>query len=344
MADKSLISWTDATWPVVAGCTRVSLACDHCYAIRDSWRMGHNPNPKIRTVYEGTVEPGPIGSQVDRSLDWSGVVRPLPQRLDWPLRWRKPRRIFVCNMSDLFHTALPFSFVAAVFGIMAATPQHTHQVLTKRAVRLVDWFQVLDRRAEIAREVFPDDSLNWRRRHVLRAAAIYYTGRALPSIPENPVWPLPNVHIGVTTENQAMADERIGALLQVPAAVRFVSVEPMLGPVDLTAFLPYELFTCKRCGEEFSAGEADHNGHHAYCGGEPDPQGHTEGLDWVIAGSESGPGRRPAELDWFRSLHGQCQAARVPFFLKQVDVGGKLEHSPELDGRQWREFPEVPHG
>lgn len=248
--------------------------------------MGHNPNPKIRTVYEGTVEPGPMGSQVDRSLDWSGVVRPLPQRLDWPLRWKKPRRIFCCNMSDLFHPNVPFEFIARVFGMMRAAERHTFQVLTKRPERMLRFFS------------------SW-------GAIVGDADR----------WPLPNVWLGVTAENQAMADARIPLLLQVSAAVRFVSVEPCLGPVDLTRYLSCEWYA----GEPIPPRAGT-------IGGQADPAARLRPrVGWAISGGETGLGARPALPDWFRSIRDQCQAARVPYFHKQ---NGEWEFTELLRGHE----------
>jgi protein gp37 len=306
MADNTLISWTDASWPVVAGCTKASPGCANCYAIGESWRMGHNPNEKIRSAYEGTAE-----KREDGRREWSGIVRSLPERLDWPLKWRKPRRIFVCNMGDLFHEDVSDVHVLSVFGIMAACPQHTFQVLTKRPERMLRWFNQLGTRAVAAARVFPEDSLEWRRRQVLRGAAIQATGAPLPSIPEHPKWPLPNVWVGVTAENQEQADKRIPLLLQVPAAVRFASVEPMLGPVDLTQLARKDELPD---WEDWTYFDDALTGFVANkCGGSI----LRPHLNWVICGGESGPKARPMHPQWARDLRDQCQAAGTAFFFKQ---------------------------
>lgn len=130
MSGSSAIGWTDATWPIVAGCEYVSPGCSNCWAVRDSWRLAHNPNESVRRAFAGTVR-----KTADGKLVWTGLVRPLPERLGWPLSWRRPRRIFVCSQADLFHSGVPFEFVAAAFGVMAMSPQHTFQVLTKHPAR-----------------------------------------------------------------------------------------------------------------------------------------------------------------------------------------------------------------
>ena len=246
----SKIEWTDETWNPVTGCTKVSPGCDHCYAERITERF-HGPGSFAQ-------------------------VRLHEDRLSLPLRWRKPRRVFVNSMSDLFHEDVPTTFIAAVFDVMARTPQHTYQVLTKRHARL----------------------------RSLGRGATFGEG-----------WPLPNVWLGVSVENQQWADIRIPALLETPAAVRFLSCEPLLGPVDLIG----------------QGGDLVGAGIYAL----PDPPEHDDGepvcidhgaeqcrrcrfVDWVIAGGESGPGARPMHPDWVRSLRDQCEGARVPFFFKQA--------------------------
>jgi len=271
-----------------------------------------------------------------------------PDRLDLPLRWRKPRRIFVNSMSDLFHKDVPDEFIDRVFAAMARCPQHTLQVLTKRPERMLDYLSNPDRPARVA-----------------RAIDLFF---------ENPQWTtlgialaLPNVWLGVSVENQAAADERIPLLLQTPAAVRWISAEPLLGSVDVRPYLPQRLYLCQKCGEEVDDSERDHNRRHAYCGGTLDENGTTDGgLDWVIVGGESGPGARPMNTNWARNLRDQCRAAGIPFMFKQhgewapahigephtpVDFGdgslyamkrvGKKQAGRLLDGVLHDEYPEV---
>ena len=278
-------------------------------------------------------------------LNWTGVVRPLPERLGWPLKWEKPRRIFVCNESDLFHEAVPVRFAAEVFNTMASDrlrcrkkecehdeeecyqdPGHTYQILTKRAERMLE---LLRPGGKLEDDVFS-----------------YWPGDSPISIAmEYGDWPLLNVWLGVSVEDQKTADERIPLLLQTPAAVRFVSYEPALVPVD---FAPWLLANGNSTGDR-------------------------KGLDWIIAGGESGPNARPCEVRWIRAVRDHCQAAGVPFFFKQWGqwcpesqlsqeifvqsvhggVGSKYQADEThhrvgkkaagrlLDGREWNEFPNV---
>jgi len=252
MSEHSGIEWTDATWNPVAGCSLVSEGCRNCFAARDANRMaGH---PKLKKVYEGLTRKAIDGRPV-----FNGVVRCLPDRLDWPLRKKKPLLIFVNSLSDLFHPEVPFEFVDKVFAVMALCPQHTFQVLTKRPERMREYF------AEKVMRV-PQISL-WGAARLLGREA---TGNA--------PWPLPNVWLMTSIENQNQiwrADE----LLHTPAAIRGISAEPLLGDLNFGPMLSL--------------------------------------LDWVIAGGESGPNARPMHPDWVRSIRDQCQAAGVPFLFKQ---------------------------
>jgi protein gp37 len=348
MSDKTGISWTDATWNCVRGCSRVSEGCRHCYAERVAARFSGPGQP-----YEGLAEvrrtsmhggAPPLGGGIVRSEPrWTGEVRLVPEHLADPLRWRRPRRVFVNSMSDLFHEKLSNEAIAAVFGVMAAASRHTFQVLTKRAERMRDWFSWVDRQAA-------EDC--WTRAELCRVSALNVVEPSDGKLTDSdynaiknimPVkdgrWPLPNVWLGVSVEHQAAADERIPLLLETPAAVRFLSCEPLLGPIDLRRWTLAE------------HGRRD--------------IGAAPGLSWVIAGCESGPGARPADVAWFRSLRDQCAAAGVPFFLKQatrqggvfvagpgdghrglysgrdakVKPGGVIE-LPYLDGVQHAAFPE----
>lgn len=279
MADGTAISWTDATWQVTYGCDRVSPGCDGCYAIRTTHRLAHNPNPKVSEPAQGLVHRVDDG-EGDTRLDWTGVVRLLPHNLGTPARWRKPRRIFVDSQADLFHADVPTEYIAQVFAAMAAAPQHVFQVLTKRHARL---------RAVLAD---PQFRLLVKEQHSRLQLANVLPYRPLVIN----VWPLPNVHVGVSVENQRWADIRIAELLSTPAAVRWVSAEPLLGPVDLSEFLGADVYDPYR-----------------YLTG----RGWERGLDWVVAGGESGAGARAAHPDWFRRLAAQCHTAGAAFQFKQ---------------------------
>jgi protein gp37 len=253
MSDKTGIEWTDATWNPVTGCTKVSPGCDHCYAETFAERFRGVP-----------------GHHFERGFDV--VVR--PERLDIPLRWTKPRRIFVNSMSDLFHDGIPDEFIARAFAVMAWAPRHTFQILTKRHARMRSllsssaFYELVDR--------------EW------CGVSDWFWGR-LPDLdfteahPHGDRWPLPNVWLGVSVETQQWADIRIPALLDTPAAVRFLSCEPLLGPVRPFLF----------------------------------DSAQQRQIDWVIVGGESGPGARPMHPDWARSLRDLCTGVGVPFLFKQ---------------------------
>jgi len=319
VSDNTHIQWTEATWNVVSGCTRVSDGCTHCYIER---------TPPMRMAHRRFDRDG-IGGTTGVQLH--------PDRLAIPLHWRKPRRIFVCSLADLFHDSVPDEYIADIFRVMAAAPQHTFQVLTKRHARM-----------RLLLNRWTSNPLPVSRLH---------SSLTVPLKTLQTGWPLPNVWIGVSTENQQWASIRGDALRETPAAVRFFSCEPLLGPLpdlDLT------------------------------------------GIGWVIVGGESGPQARPMHPDWARNLRDQCTAAGVPFFFKQrgewtwnepdsfcmptrpysdrvavmhptgatamtkgnpfnpferghpywatrIERVGKKRAGRLLDGREWNEFPQVTH-
>ncbi len=289
---ETAIEWTDVTWNPVRGCTRISEGCRHCYAEQQAARIVRMGKGKP-TPYDGLVRT--VGGGEAR---WTGVVRLVPEHLADPLRWRRPRRIFVNSMSDLFHESLTNEQIAAVFGVMAACPQHTFQVLTKRARRMREWFEWATRdhyptRGQSGVGPHVRDSMQ---RYALDALA----ASGVHGIPVNRdmKWPLSNVWLGTSVENQDAADERIPELLDTPAAVRFISAEPLLGELSIPSYL---------------RGTPAHRAIAGYAGLADEP-----GVDWVIAGCESGAGARPCDVAWLRSLRDQCAAAGVPYFLKQA--------------------------
>lgn len=321
MGDKSKIEWTatrdadgnvvneGATWNVVTGCSRVSEGCRNCYAERlAATRLAHLP------AYEGTARMTPDGPR------WTGAVRFNAERLDLPLRWRRPRLVFVNSQSDLFHEGLADHLISVVFGIMALAPQHTFQILTKRPERARQWFQ----RVQAPDQFGTSDPLS----RIVSAAVIAGGVKPEATVGARLRWPLPNVWLGVSVEDQATADQRIPLLLECPAAVRWISAEPLLGPIDLTNItevrsgvtVMFSTVPQVRVGDSMQvrtkvdalAGYND-NGQHTR-------------LDWVVVGGESGPGARPMHPCWARQLRDQCVAAGVPFFFKQhgawESVGG----------------------
>lgn len=286
MADQSKIEWTDATWtPIQAirkdngkrgvACVKVSPACQNCYAERLNMRS----LPNHGTGLPFTVQ---AMQQVDIILN-EGILMQ-------PLRWKKPRRIFVCSQTDLFGDFVSDEQIDRIFSVMAIAQQHTFQVLTKRPERMKRYFQEVRPNLETAKG---NIEMRWQR-----------PGRFFPGLfdrlPLNRVgfmpWPLSNVWLGVTAENEWWADKRITVLLQTLAAKRFVSVEPMLGPVDIARHL-----------QPHWSPES---------GADSGPW-----LGWVICGGESGPGARPMRIEWAELLRDQCAAAAVPFFMKQLGVG-----------------------
>lgn len=282
MGDNSKISWTDASWNPVTGCSRVSEGCRHCYAEALSLRMKWTKLPWTKANAKENV-----------------VIH--QDRLTQPLRWRRPRRVFVNSMSDLFAEEVPEHFIDKVFGIMGASGHHVFQVLTKRPERMAAYLAE-DRRLRWAEAI---NGLHTGGDQAFDAIA-YGKG------------PLPNVWLGTSVEDQRAADVRIPHLLKTPAAVRLLSCEPLLGPVDLEA----ALCVYDKHGEP-SGPRASRDG--------------SPVISWVIVGGESGPHHRPMDPAWARSLRDQCQEAGVAFFYKQSS-GYRSESEPwitETDGSRW---------
>lgn len=317
MSDGTKISWSDATWSPVTGCSKTSEGCLNCYIDR---------TPPFRMAHRKFDGPG-IGATTGVKLH--------SERLGIPMKWRKPRMIFVCSLADLFQDEVPDFFIAEVFAVMALSPQHTFQVLTKRHARMRSLLNSTDFRRQV------------------QQATLVRVGNRAPWLVE-PWWPLRNVWVGVSTENQKWADIRIPALLDTPAAVRWISAEPLLGAIELR--------------DEWLTGERS--------------------LSWVVAGGESGPKARPMHPHWARSLRDQCTTAGVAYHFKQygewAPTGetltakdprtlamhprgttamttenpfdpfavrhpywealrrwGKKAAGRELDGREWNEYPAV---
>jgi len=283
----SNIEWTDVTWNPVVGCTPVSPGCLNCYAATMARRLegmgvaGYAPREvpaTMGTPYD-SWEPAKtirIAEVRGGRAVFTGDVRTVPDQLTEPLHWRKSRRVFVNSMSDLFHEAVPFEFIDRVFAVMALCPQHTFQVLTKRPERMAEYTNDPGRLTMVA-----------------QAAALLGHGEASMHIE----MPLPGVWLGTSVEDQARADERIPHLLRCPAAVRFLSVEPLLEAVDLVSALAFG------CADAHDVRRRGVRG---------DPF-----VDWVIVGGESGKAR-PCDVAWVRSVVTQCRDAGVPCFVKQL--------------------------
>lgn len=296
---------TTRTWNPTRGCSAISPGCENCCAARQAARPVLSGPGK---PYEGLVR---VGKQGPR---WTGKVVLDAETLGEPLGWKKPRRVFVNDMSDLFHEALADEQIAAVFGVMAACPQHTFQLLTKRAERMAAWFEwITARRSTIAEALGGHIGKTWTIANRLFDLAEKSAPR-LP-LPEDRPWPLPNVSIGVSVEDQQRADERIPYLLRVPAVVRFVCVEPLLGPVDLTTV--DQGASCDLLNALDGAWRNRAFGSRPYR--ERDAR-----VDWTIIGGESGPGARPMDPAWARSIVEQCDAKRrVPVSVERASESVK---------------------
>lgn len=238
------------------------------------------------------------------------------EQLELPLSWRKPRRIFVDSMSDLFYEGFSDEQIDQVFGVMALAPHHTFQVLTKRAARM--------------RSYLSDDNV-WPRIEVA-ARKLLYKRQKIRIGGKVLIGPLPNIWLGVSVENQDAADDRIPELLATPAALRFLSCEPLLGPLELKRFMQWS-HRCPTCGPGVYAPE----GRCSTCNAKAIE---CDGLDWLIAGCESGPGARSCDVQWLRSLRDQCASAGVPYFLKQAVLMLSLRPS----GKQPLQFGEGSKG
>ncbi len=347
MADNTKIEWADATVNYLNGCSVISAGCTNCYAMRlAGTRMKHHPSRAGLTM---DTKAGPV---------WTGETRANEKALLDPLGWKRPRRIFWNAHGDLFHESVPDAVIDRQWAVMALTPQHTHMVLTKRPERMREYASGwLQRRSELA---LADLGLPGRTDDLLRLAS---AGGAAAMDALDFHHPLPNVWLGISVEDQRAADERIPHLLATPAAVRFLSCEPLLGPVDLRNVDYYPFL------DSFAPRENPADPNWPQCVYDT-LAGHMKGpddiglpkLDWVIAGGESGPGARPMHPDWARSLRDQCAAAGVAFHFKQWGEWGRVadqrpapDHLPQdadtltrcgkaragrlLDGRTHDEFP-----
>ena len=292
---QSSIEWTEETWNPVVGCTRASAGCDFCYAVPMTRRLAAYGQEK----YQGLINDG--------KRHFNGVVRTYASELGKPFRKRKGVVYFVNSMSDLFHPGVPFDFIAAVFGVMGATPHHTYQVLTKRPERAAEFFVWLNAEAD-AQDLSPGTFCAYAVDRETKGEVV------IEAVFEDAPWPLENVWVGTSVEDKRVV-ERIDALREVPASVRFLSCEPLIGELDL--------------------------------------QGKLEGVHWVIVGGESGAGARPMQASWAAKIHAACSEASVAYFFKQAGrvlaqewglgntKGGDAETWPS-DFREYgeRSFPE----
>ena len=329
------IEWADAVWNPVTGCTKVSRGCQNCYAARMAKRLAGRSGYPADDPFKVTLR---------------------PDRLERPLRWRKPRRIFVCSMGDLLHPDVPDEFILKVAIVMAMTPHHTYLVLSKRVRRMVElcraapWFGKAIR-AEQLPGLFPNLPVPAcalhlsasvlaqadadRRRTCLRAYSLRQTQTGAPGLNVGVSTfacshrILPNVWWGTSIEDQATAHERIPELSKCPAAVNFLSCEPLLGPIDFSPWIYKNACGCLEPDIDVNPRDCPHcKGTGAVCP-----------IDWVIVGAETGPGARPMKLEWARSIRDHCQAAGVPFFFKQCS-GKAYWEQPIPEDLMIRQYPE----
>ncbi|PZQ79888.1 MAG: phage Gp37/Gp68 family protein [Ancylobacter novellus] len=339
MADRTGIEWTDATWNPIVGCSVVSPGCTNCYAMRQASRIALMAAGAGQVShYAGTTQPSKAGPV------WTGRMKLAPESiLTQPLRWRRPRKIFVNSMGDLFHEDVPDEWIDRVFAIMALTPQHTYQVLTKRSARMRAYMAGHESKIPYL------GRMPLERVHLEAAAHMEGDGGYMDALKRagniyslylDAPWPLPNVWLGVSAEDQRRANERVPDLLATPAAVRFISGEPLLGLVDLTrididgesemdALNPSmwldEIQRWRGSSDTWEEDFLDWFGlHEMPDGGKIHPT-----LDLVIVGGENGP--RPMNPEWARALRDQCAAAGTAFFFKQWGSWAPGEWTFDLD-------------
>jgi protein gp37 len=322
MASETKIEWTrgdDGTpgkvWNPTTGCDQISPGCDNCYALTMAKRLKGMGSAK----YQNDGDPRTSGPGFGIATHGDALIE--------PLSWRKPRRVFANSMSDLFHKDIPSDFIAQVFAVMALTPQHTFQILTKRHARMRSLLSSPEFEKQVDRALLTMPELSDPK----------LTKRSWP-LPK-PGWPLPNVWLGVSVEDQHWADIRIPALLDTPAAVRFLSCEPLLGPIDLGIGDPHRghdsddvhgaphPLVCLDCSTEDREVE--------YFRREPG----GNGIDWVILGGESGRGARPLDPAWIQSVVNECRDAGVAAFVKQLGSAWARENGADRKGGDPQYWP-----
>lgn len=329
MAAMTKIPWTEVTWNPVVGCKKIAPGCKNCYAERMACRLAYMGQEKYQRVT----------GYVNEWTHWLGDVYCDKSVLDKPLHWRRPRKIFVCSMGDLFHEKVPFEFIDKVMAVIALCPQHTFQILTKRIERAAEYV-LQEPRGEID--------------HAILDGMAYFIGRGQPYAGkgltkhlkgENGLWPLNNLWFGTSISTQADADKNIPILLQIPAAVRFVSLEPMLERIDLTDIHP-RLGLSQDVITDFTEDTKQFN--EKYKKHLKDPLEDEQRLDWVIIGCESGPKARLCSPEDIRDAVRQCREANVPVFIKQVPVDCNSCHDKcSKNPKEWpedlriQEYPEI---
>jgi protein gp37 len=281
------IEWTNRTWNPVVGCTKISEGCKNCYAEKFAYRLAcmewKDDTRKLK--YCNVTDPD--------TKKWNGKTYLAEEELATPFSWRKPSMVFVCSMGDIFHESVPFEWIDKVMAVIALSPKHTYQVLTKRPERMLEYFsrskdEIIAKWEDAVYDIGLCD-----KNEDPDAPACYLFNRT------NNEWPLKNLWLGVTAENQEQAENRIPYLLQIPAAVKFISAEPLLGYID---FECWEISGC--------------------------PTGFLEEINWIIAGPETGSGARPMEKEWLEDIYDQCKDYGIPFFDKKNILGLNLQQFP----------------
>lgn len=313
MADKSAIEWTDATWNPVVGCSIDTPGCINCYAMGMAGRIEAMTAELRRQGKHGAPHYDGTTRKVKGKTVWTGKLALAPDHiLTEPLSWKRPRRIFVNSMGDLFHEDAPDEWIDRVFAVMALCPQHTFQVLTKRSARMRRYLSdpaTIRRVYELVCDMVIEGKL------YVSLIVLGVDERQAPPAPRIYLdqWPLSNVWLGVSAEDQTRADQRIPDLLATPAAIRFVSAEPLIGPIDFTRITHRDPEQFKWLGYAPRLNALTGN----YPLLEQTREPHPNRLDWIIVGGESGSDARPMHPAWARAIRDQCAAAGVAFFFKQ---------------------------
>lgn len=316
MANKSAIEWTTtvesdgsvsegATWNPVRGCSLVSAGCKNCYAMHVAARF---IGPRM--PYEGLI------TKTSQGAKWNGKIKLSPEMLNEVMYWARPRKIFVNSMSDLFHEDVPVEFIDQIFVVMALANQHTYQILTKRPERMREYCNGFNWKRAVANCRHSDGS-SLIDKHTMQALMQHFRLETGLSYADKSAFPLPNVWLGVSVEDQTTAVERIAHLLQTPAAIRWISAEPLLGPVNLIPYLGGRAIQCG-CGfletESYLKGVSTNSETCLVC--RKKTRSYPT-LDWVVLGGESGAQARPMHPAWAKKIMEDCTEIGVPFFFKQ---------------------------
>jgi protein gp37 len=314
---RTKIEWSDFSWNPIVGCSKISEGCQNCYAEKMASRLATIENSPEEYIF---VTFWPIPANIPTG--WNGKTAFVESALEKPLRWKKPRKIFVCSMGDLFHESVPFDWIDKVMAVIALCPQHTFQILTKRPERMAEYFTNIEDRTEKIAEC------SMRAPFGVWDDADTVCDNLFDVFRDYRLTPLDNLWLGITAETQQRANERIPILKTIPAVKHFVSCEPLLSEIDFR-----QIVIPKWYCPPMTVEERFENKHFDY-----------QGLDWVIVGGETGHNARPCKIEWIERIVEDCKAASVPVFVKQITVNGK----PSKNMAEWpehlrlRDFPKWP--